>query len=90
MSDDAPRQIASCEIPMEQKFSFRLVPQDGRLVDMKTFGLTLSSLAELHAAMMQEDFSTLRFKTCIVAMGIDPDGGARVEFAILPIDEETK
>lgn len=83
------RYIASAEIPNDQRFSFRITPLPGRLLDLKTVGASMAALGKLHSLLGQDIDPKIKWKSCITGCELEGDGSFRVDIAVLPTEEPT-
>ena len=84
------RYIASAEIPKDQRFSFKITPLPGRLLDLKTVGASMEAMAKFHAALGQDITPNIKWKSCITGCELETDGSFRVDIAVLPMKKDSK
>lgn len=84
MSEQEPRPIAVALIPRDQRFSFRITPLPGRLLDLATVGGSMKALAKFHALLGNDIDPSLKWKSCITGCELEGDGSFRLDIAVLP------
>lgn len=81
----AKRKVASATIPADQRFSFRVTPLPGRLLDASTIGKSITALAAFHAALGNDIDPKVKWKTCILGAELEQDGSFRLDVTVLPV-----
>jgi hypothetical protein len=71
------------QIPKDQRFTWRLVPLAGRLLDAETVGKTLTSVCEILKAM---DKTGREVFPALVGIRLADDGTFEADVAILPVE----
>lgn len=74
------------QIPQDQRFTWRLVPLAGRLLDAETVGKTLTSVCEILKAM---DKTGREVFPALVGIRLAADGAFEADVAMLPLDDGT-
>lgn len=82
------RKVAFAEIPADQRFSFRITPLPGRLLDLATTAASLRALAKFHACLGADIEPSVKWKTCILGAELEGDGSFRVDVAVLQVAQE--
>jgi hypothetical protein len=77
-------RTATAEIPTDQRFSFRVTPLPGRLLDASTIGGCMVQLAKLHAALGKDIDPNVKWGTYILGAELEADGSFRLDVTVLP------
>lgn len=89
MSEQSERpMVAVAEIPKDQRFSFKITPLPGRLLDLATTGASMEALAKFHASLGKDIEPAVKWKSCITGCELEADGSFRVDVAVLPTKEQ--
>ncbi len=81
------QQVMFATVPEEQKFSFRITPLPGRLMDTETVGGTLTQIGKLYKAIGNDIDLKVKWKTCVVDIAIEEDGSLRFDMVVCPVDD---
>ena len=82
-------RIAIAEIPADQRFSFKITPLPGRLLDATLIGGSIRALSRLHAALGADLDPPQKCKTYILGAAVEDDGSFRIDFTVLPTRQES-
>jgi hypothetical protein len=82
----ANEKIAAASIPADQRFSFKVTPLPGRLLDAMAIGKSITALASFHASLGKDIEPAVKWGTYILGAELEPDGSFRLDVTVLPID----
>lgn len=79
------KATAVARIPSDQRFSFKITPLPGRLMDLATIGNSMAGLADLHAALGKDINPDIEMRSYLLGAEVEADGSFRVDIAVLPL-----
>ena len=82
--------VAVGEIPHDQRFSFKITPLPGRLLDLATVGKSMAALAKFHSSFGNDIEPSVKWLSCIMGCELEIDGSFRVDIAVLPTKEKPR
>lgn len=82
------RQVGVADIPADQRFSFKITPLPGRLLDAATVGKSMTALAGFHASLGKDILPEVKWVTCITGVELEADGSFRLDVAVLTKEKQ--
>lgn len=89
-ADGEGRRVLFGEVPADQRFSFKITPLPGRLLDLRTTAESLAALAKLHAHIGEDIEPSVKWKSCIAGAELEPDGSFRVDIVVAMVKKKER
>jgi len=87
MSDvkpDEPKLVAFADMPADQKFSYKVTPQPGRLMLADMIGKQLAAVSDLFRAVGKDVTPEVQWICALAGCGMEGDGSVRFDLIIMP------
>lgn len=78
------KRVAYADIPEDQRFTWRLVPSEGRLLNAETVGQTLHQVCRV-IKTADKEFAPGRMYAALMGVRLNEDGSFEADIAMLPV-----